>query len=96
MRLAESEQGSIVTAVLAFDASAEIYLFGSRTKDELRGGDIDLLVVSSHCRRSICDFGGVKRPIGRSEDRPNDLRSKGCAIGLHEQNHERGGKTELN
>ena len=46
MRLTEKEQKAILSAVLSKDKGAEIYLFGSRTKDKLRGGDIDLLVIS--------------------------------------------------
>jgi uncharacterized protein len=47
MRLSEKEKQIIVNAVLSFDPDAAIYLFGSRVNDRKRGGDIDLLVLSS-------------------------------------------------
>lgn len=47
MRLLEAEQNIIIQAVKRFDSQAEIWLYGSRAHDELKGGDIDLLVFSS-------------------------------------------------
>lgn len=46
MRISEAEKTAIVSAVRAKDASASVYLFGSRARDDLKGGDIDLLVLS--------------------------------------------------
>jgi predicted nucleotidyltransferase len=46
MRLTEKEIGIFKTQILAFDTDASIYLFGSRTNDDEKGGDIDLLVIS--------------------------------------------------
>jgi len=51
MRLSRSERQQIKAAVAALDADAKVYLYGSRVDDSLRGGDIDLLVVSD-----ILDF----------------------------------------
>ena len=48
MRLDEDEARVILREVRKLDPQADIYLFGSRTQDELSGGDIDLLVISSH------------------------------------------------
>jgi predicted nucleotidyltransferase len=47
MRLTDAEKAVIVSAVKTEDPQAMIYLFGSRARDDLKGGDIDLLVVSA-------------------------------------------------
>jgi predicted nucleotidyltransferase len=46
MRLTASEADAIREEVSRLDPEAELYLYGSRTDDAARGGDIDLLVVS--------------------------------------------------
>ena len=46
MRLTPTERSAILAAVGKHDAGARVILFGSRTDDRARGGDIDLLVVS--------------------------------------------------
>ena len=46
MRLTRREQKIITEAIHALDQEAQIYLFGSRVEDHLKGGDIDLLVIS--------------------------------------------------
>ncbi len=46
MRLSEKEISAIKNNILNFDQDAKIYLFGSRTNDEAKGGDIDVLVIS--------------------------------------------------
>jgi len=46
MRLSHTEQHAIRKIVAMADPSARVYLFGSRTNDTQRGGDIDLLVES--------------------------------------------------
>ena len=46
MRLADDEQQAISDTIREADADAQIYLYGSRTDDTAKGGDIDLLVLS--------------------------------------------------
>lgn len=46
MRLSREEREAIVRAVTSVDEKADVYVFGSRTDDAARGGDIDILVLS--------------------------------------------------
>ena len=47
MRISPAEAASIKRVVAARDPDARVLLFGSRTDDAKRGGDIDLLILSS-------------------------------------------------
>ena len=47
MRL-DKEQAEFITGTIRdMDPEARVYLFGSRVSDDAKGGDIDLLVLSS-------------------------------------------------
>ena len=46
MRLSAGERQSILDCVHQKDPDALVYLYGSRLDDSLKGGDIDLLVLS--------------------------------------------------
>ena len=47
MRLSTREQIGILRAVSKALPDAQVYLYGSRVNDNLRGGDIDLLILIS-------------------------------------------------
>ncbi|WP_457569339.1 nucleotidyltransferase domain-containing protein [Desulfurobacterium sp.] len=47
VRLTEKEITEIKKAILSVDPTAKIILFGSRTDLNQKGGDIDILVISS-------------------------------------------------
>ena len=53
MRLKQRDIDAIKAAThLAFGETATVCLYGSRTRDDLRGGDIDLLIEADPDRRS--------------------------------------------
>lgn len=47
MRLDIQELEAITSSIKELDPNADIYLFGSRTDDAKKGGDIDILIISS-------------------------------------------------
>jgi uncharacterized protein len=46
MRLKKDEITYIKNTISSFDPKATVYLFGSRVNDQLKGGDIDILIFS--------------------------------------------------
>lgn len=66
MRLSEFERRSIVDEVKYKAPGALIYLYGSRTDDQLRGGDIDLLVIAPELEYGdrVDLLMAIKRKIG--------------------------------
>lgn len=46
MRISLFEKNVIVNSIRLFDKRARIFLFGSRANDKLKGGDIDLFIIS--------------------------------------------------
>lgn len=46
MRINNNEMKVITECVSSLDKGAKVYLFGSRTVDIAKGGDIDLLIIS--------------------------------------------------
>ncbi len=51
MRLSDKEKSAIKKAVRETDPLARVFLFGSRTDDSKKGGDIDLLIMSDSLGR---------------------------------------------
>jgi predicted nucleotidyltransferase len=47
MRITEHEKNVIIDAVKSVDPNAQIWLFGSRTDDNKKGGDIDIGILST-------------------------------------------------
>lgn len=47
MRLSNEEVAALKERLYTISSEAKLYLFGSRTDDSKKGGDIDLLIVSN-------------------------------------------------
>lgn len=68
MRLNKQQHDAIVTTFLEVFGRGEIRLFGSRVRDDLRGGDIDLYVNPDECdqlaMKRVTYLARLKRRIG--------------------------------
>ena len=53
MRLKPDEIVYIKDTILSYDPNAAVYLFGSRIYDQLKGGDIDILIFSKTINLNI-------------------------------------------
>jgi predicted nucleotidyltransferase len=62
MRLTQQEQQVICNSINRVDPEARILLFGSRVDDLARGGDIDILCLSSEINRQQRRL--IRREIG--------------------------------
>ena len=69
MRLSDKEKKEILSAITSLDPNAKIYLHGSRVNDELKGGDIDLLVISNQISLSnkLGILTSIKEKIGEQK-----------------------------
>ncbi|MCB0342159.1 MAG: nucleotidyltransferase domain-containing protein [Pseudobdellovibrionaceae bacterium] len=76
MRIKPGEKNIIVSTVKAQDNSADVYLYGSRADDQLKGGDIDLLILSDRLQFSdkVTLLINLKEQMG---DQKIDLLIKG-------------------
>ncbi|QFY90690.1 hypothetical protein D5125_15110 [Magnetovirga frankeli] len=71
MRLSKQQHDAIVTTFLEVFGRGEIRLFGSRVRDDLRGGDIDLYVnpdeTDQLAMKRVTYLARLKRKIGEQK-----------------------------
>lgn len=71
MRLTEYQQQAIVRCFANTFGQGKLYLFGSRTDNSQKGGDIDLYVIpvsaDSLAQKKIEFLAGLKREIGEQK-----------------------------
>jgi predicted nucleotidyltransferase len=63
MRITENEKNVIINAVKSADPGAKVWLFGSRTDDSKKGGDIDIAIFSEKISRDVMQEIKVRRFI---------------------------------
>jgi predicted nucleotidyltransferase len=63
MRITEKEKNVIIDAVKSTDPNAKVWLFGSRTDDNKKGGDIDIAIFSGIIDKDVMLKIQVKRFI---------------------------------
>jgi predicted nucleotidyltransferase len=66
MRISDYEKNAIVKSVKNVDETAKIWLFGSRTDDTQKGGDIDIAIFSDKInliQKYLIKY-GIEKEIG--------------------------------
>ncbi|MDR2470977.1 MAG: nucleotidyltransferase domain-containing protein [Treponema sp.] len=63
MRISEHEKTVIIEAVKDVDPAAQVWLFGSRTSDAKKGGDIDIAILSKPIRQAPMNENKIRRFI---------------------------------
>ena len=63
MRITEHEKDVIVEAAKSADSQAKVWLFGSRTDDNKKGGDIDIAILSEKIKEDVMQEIQVRRFI---------------------------------
>jgi predicted nucleotidyltransferase len=63
MRITEHEKNTIIEAVKNVDPNAKAWLFGSRTDDSKKGGDIDIAILSEKINKDVMQKIKVRRFI---------------------------------
>ena len=63
MRITEHEKNTIIDAVKNTDPNAKVWLFGSRTDDSKKGGDIDIAILSEKINKNAMQEIQVRRFI---------------------------------
>ena len=63
MRITENEKNVIIEAVNTADPAAKVWLFGSRTDDNKKGGDIDIAILSEKINKDVMQKIQVRRFI---------------------------------
>jgi predicted nucleotidyltransferase len=63
MRISENEKNVIIEAVKNADPDARVWLFGSRTDDSKKGGDIDIAIFSEKINKDVMQGIQVRRFI---------------------------------
>lgn len=69
MRLSAKEQKIFIECIKSEDPDAEIYLHGSRVDDSLKGGDIDILIISNQIdfSKKISILSQIKGKLGEQK-----------------------------
>jgi len=63
MRITENEKNVIIDAVKNTDPAAQVWLFGSRTDDSKKGGDIDIAILSEKINKEAMQQIQIRRFI---------------------------------